>query len=92
MNHNSLYEITSDDFPSLIIDCFGFRQVNGVDLTQATHYQAKRAFNQIVPLIKMTVYRDSTARNNPIEKEDIIKITLIKEPGRQLGIKLAGKR
>ena len=69
-----------------------YPQVNGVDLTQATHFQAKKAFNQVVPVLKMTVYRDSSARNRPIEKEDIMKITIVKQPGRQLGIKLVGKR
>ena len=66
--------------------------MNGVDLTQATHHQAKRALNQILPAIQLTVYRDKSARNQPIEKEDIIRVTLNKEPGRQLGIKLVGKR
>ncbi|XP_067935225.1 ligand of Numb protein X 2-like [Watersipora subatra] len=67
-------------------------EVNGVDLTQATHFQARKAFNQTLPVVKMTIYRDSSARNRPIEKEDIMKITLVKSPGRQLGIKLVGKR
>jgi len=67
-------------------------QVNGVDLTQATHFQARKAFSQPIPMIQMIVYRDSSARNRPIEKENIMRITLVKPPGRQLGIKLAGKR
>lgn len=61
-------------------------------MTLATHYQAKKACNQILPLIKLTVYRDSSAKNHAIEREDILKITLLKDPGKPLGIKLVGKR
>lgn len=66
--------------------------MNDVDLTQATHHEAQKALSQYLPTVKLTVYRDAGQRDQPIEKEDIIKVTLVKEPGRQLGIKLVGKK
>lgn len=67
-------------------------EVNGEDLTQATHYQAQQALSHYYPVCRVTVYREKAEENRPIEKEEILKITLTKEKGKQLGIKLVGKR
>ncbi|XP_071120941.1 ligand of Numb protein X 2-like isoform X2 [Mytilus edulis] len=67
-------------------------EVNGEDLTQATHYHAQQALSQYYPVCRVTVYREKAEENRPIEKEEILKITLTKEKGKQLGIKLVGKR
>ncbi|KAK6191471.1 hypothetical protein SNE40_003152 [Patella caerulea] len=67
-------------------------EVNGEDLTQATHYLAKKALYQYYPVCRLTVYRERAEENRPIEKEEILKITLNKVPGRPLGIKIVGKR
>lgn len=67
-------------------------EVNGEDLTQATHHQAVVILAQFFPVCRLTVYRERAEENRPIEKEEILKITLCKHKGRQLGIKLVGKR
>ncbi|GFS01022.1 ligand of Numb protein X 2 [Elysia marginata] len=67
-------------------------EVNGEDLTQATHHQAVVILAQFFPVCRLTVYRERAEENRPIEKEEILKITLCKHRGRQLGIKLVGKR
>ncbi|XP_035826009.1 ligand of Numb protein X 2 [Aplysia californica] len=67
-------------------------EVNGEDLTQATHHQAVTILAQFFPVCRLTVYRERAEENRPIEKEEILKITLCKHKGRQLGIKLVGKR
>uniref|UniRef100_A0A2C9KLS4 Uncharacterized protein n=1 Tax=Biomphalaria glabrata TaxID=6526 RepID=A0A2C9KLS4_BIOGL len=67
-------------------------EVNGEDLTQATHHQAVAILAQFFPVCRLTVYRERAEESRPIEKEEILKITLNKLKGRQLGIKLVGKR
>ncbi|KAH9519139.1 Ligand of Numb protein X 2 [Bulinus truncatus] len=67
-------------------------EVNGEDLTQATHHQAVAILAQFFPVCRLTVYRERAEESRPIEKEEILKITLNKIKGRQLGIKLVGKR
>ncbi|XP_074659859.1 ligand of Numb protein X 2-like isoform X1 [Tubulanus polymorphus] len=67
-------------------------EVNGVDLTQASHEDAKRSLSQMYPICRLTVYREKAEENHPIEKEEILRIGLTKVPGRQLGIKLVGKK
>ncbi|XP_041365381.1 ligand of Numb protein X 2-like isoform X2 [Gigantopelta aegis] len=67
-------------------------EVNGEDLTQATHYQSRNALAQYFPVCRLTVYRERAEEVRPIEKEEILKITLNKVKNRQLGIKLVGKR
>ncbi|CAL1533723.1 unnamed protein product [Lymnaea stagnalis] len=73
-------------------------EVNGDDLTQATHHQAVAILAQFFPVCRLTVYRERAEESRPIEKEGedpyfkILKITLCKLKGRQLGIKLVGKR
>ncbi|XP_067654902.1 ligand of Numb protein X 2-like isoform X1 [Haliotis asinina] len=67
-------------------------EVNGEDLTQATHLQAVRALSECFPLCRLTVYRERAEESRPIEKEEILKITLVKVQTKQLGIRLVGKR
>ncbi|CAG5115068.1 unnamed protein product [Candidula unifasciata] len=67
-------------------------EVNGEDLTQATHQQAVAILAQFFPVCRLTVYRERAEETRPIEKEEILKITLCKHKGKQLGIKLVGKR
>ncbi|XP_076451152.1 ligand of Numb protein X 2-like [Babylonia areolata] len=67
-------------------------EVNGDDLTQATHYHAHQALTSCLPVCRLTVYRERAEDSRPIEKEEILKITLMKHKSRQLGIKLVGKR
>lgn len=67
-------------------------EVNGEDLTQAPHYQARSALSHYYPVCRLTVYREKVDEDRPIEKEEILKITLQKVKGKQLGIKLVGKR
>nr|XP_022322951.1 ligand of Numb protein X 2-like isoform X3 [Crassostrea virginica] len=67
-------------------------EVNGEDLTQASHYRAQQVLAHYFPVCRLTVYREKAEDNRPIEKEEILKITLNKVKGKQLGIKLVGKR
>ncbi|XP_059172082.1 E3 ubiquitin-protein ligase LNX-like [Physella acuta] len=67
-------------------------EVNGEDLTQATHHQAVAILAQFFPVCRLTVYRERAEESRPIEKEEILKITLSKVKGKPLGIKLVGKR
>ncbi|XP_052261117.1 ligand of Numb protein X 2-like isoform X2 [Dreissena polymorpha] len=67
-------------------------EVNGEDLTQATHYQARKVLSQHSQMCRLTVYREKAEEERPIEKEEILKIVLTKVKGKQLGIKLVGKR
>ncbi|XP_025084827.1 ligand of Numb protein X 2-like isoform X2 [Pomacea canaliculata] len=67
-------------------------EVNGDDLTQASHYHAHQALTNFLPVCRLTVYRERAEDSRPIEKEEILKITLMKHKNRQLGIKLVGKR
>ena len=50
-----------------------YLQVNGEDLTQATHYQAQQALAHYYPVCRLTVYREKAEENRPIEKEGIHK-------------------
>ncbi|XP_029643033.1 ligand of Numb protein X 2 isoform X2 [Octopus sinensis] len=67
-------------------------EVNGEDLSMATHYEAQQALNCYSSLCRLTVYREKAEDIRPVEKEEILKITLTKRRGKQLGIKLVGKR
>ncbi|CAG5128988.1 unnamed protein product, partial [Candidula unifasciata] len=67
-------------------------EVNGEDLTQATHHQAVATLAQFFPVCRLTVYRERAEDSRPIEKEETLKITLCKHKGKQMGIKLVGKR
>ncbi|XP_061182672.1 ligand of Numb protein X 2-like isoform X2 [Saccostrea echinata] len=67
-------------------------EVNGEDLTQASHYKAQQLLGHYYPVCRLTLYREKAEENRPIEKEEILKITLNKVKGKQLGIKLVGKR
>lgn len=44
-------------------------QVNGEDLTMATHYEAQQALCYYSPLCRLTVYREKAEEVRPIEKE-----------------------
>ncbi|KAL4225196.1 PDZ domain binding [Mactra antiquata] len=67
-------------------------EVNGEDLTQTTHYNARTVLTHYTPMCCLTVYREKAEDDRPIEKEEILKICLHKAKGKQLGIKLVGKR
>jgi len=49
-----------------------YLQVNGEDLTQATHYQAQQALAHYYPVCRLTVYREKAEENRPIEKEGML--------------------
>ncbi|XP_013397282.1 E3 ubiquitin-protein ligase LNX isoform X3 [Lingula anatina] len=67
-------------------------EVNGEDLTLATHAQARQALKTLYPICRLTVYREKAEESQPIEKEEILRVTLSKKQGKQLGIKLVGKK
>ena len=51
-----------------------YKQVNSEDLTQATHYQAKKALAHYYPVCRVTVYREKVDEDRPIEKEGMYSI------------------
>jgi len=44
-------------------------QVNGEDLSQVTHYQARKVLSQVSEVCRLTVYREKAEEERPIEKE-----------------------
>lgn len=67
-------------------------EVNGEDLTLASHAQARQALKATYSICRLTVYREKAEESQPIEKEEILRVTLNKQKGKQLGIKLVGKK
>lgn len=51
-------------------------EVNGIDLTNAVHSEAREALQQPYPVCRLTVYREK-AESNQSEKEGIIKKMII---------------
>lgn len=58
-------------------------QVNGDDLTQASHYHAHQALTNFLPVCRLTVYRERAEDSRPIEKEgdrnSLIRSLIIKK-------------
>ena len=44
-------------------------QVNGIDLTQATHLEAKLALQQTYPICRLLVFREKADETTNIERE-----------------------
>nr|KAG5699198.1 hypothetical protein BaRGS_012719 [Batillaria attramentaria] len=49
-------------------------EVNGDDLTQASHYHAHQALTNFLPVCRLTVYRERAEDSRPIEKEVIVNL------------------
>lgn len=66
-------------------------QVNGEDLTDATHNRALQVLRQTPAVVKMAVYRDESQ----VQEEDILDVftvELVKRPGKGLGLSIVGKK
>ena len=50
-------------------------EVNGEDLTQATHYHAQQVLGHYYPVCRLTVYREKAEDNRPIEKEGSVALS-----------------
>ncbi|XP_077978358.1 ligand of Numb protein X 2-like [Glandiceps talaboti] len=68
-------------------------EINGEDLRDVTHAQARVALSRKSPVVRLTVLREKVEdRGLPSEREEIMKVTLTKVAGVQLGIKIVGKK
>lgn len=68
-------------------------QADGEDLTQAKHWEARRALFHMTRVCRFTIFREQiTESSTPPENDEIISVTIKKQFGKQLGIKLVGKR
>ncbi|CAG5133714.1 unnamed protein product, partial [Candidula unifasciata] len=66
-------------------------EVNGEDLTDATHNRALQVLRQTPAVVKMAVYRDESQ----VHEEDILDVftvELVKRPGKGLGLSIVGKK
>ncbi|XP_059166972.1 multiple PDZ domain protein-like [Physella acuta] len=66
-------------------------EVNGEDLTEATHNRALQVLRQTPPVVQMAVYRDESQ----VREEDILNVftvELMKRPGKGLGLSIVGKK
>ena len=66
-------------------------QVNGVDLSQASHLQARQALKQLYPICRLAVYREKSDESNLFEKEGKIANPFTNNDERQISIKLKHK-
>ncbi|XP_070566843.1 ligand of Numb protein X 2-like [Ptychodera flava] len=68
-------------------------EINGEDLRDVSHAQARAAFSRQSSVARLTVLREKVEdRGLPPDREEILKITLTRVPGVQLGIKIVGKK
>ncbi|XP_076055083.1 ligand of Numb protein X 2-like [Oratosquilla oratoria] len=78
-------------------------EVNGVDMTSATHHQVCQALRHSTGVLRLGVYRERIEAYRTMSPQnansgqglgigETISVTLTKETGRQLGIKLGGRR
>ena len=63
-------------------------QVNGVDLSQASHLQARQALKQLYPICRLAVYREKSDDSNLFEKEGKTAKRFVDNDKRQRTIKL----
>ncbi|KAK7085129.1 PDZ domain binding [Halocaridina rubra] len=71
-------------------------EVDGVDMTSATHYEVCQALRKPQPVLRLGVYRERIQSNaspkTPNNQHgEMIAVTLCKESSRQLGLKLSGR-
>nr|CFW94234.1 Eka-INAD3 protein [Euperipatoides kanangrensis] len=66
-------------------------EANGEDLTDCTHCHALHVLARPSSILRLLVFKE-TAEQNVQVREEILHVTLQKRPGKQLGIKLVGKR
>ena len=63
-------------------------QVNGVDLSQASHLQARQALKQLYPICRLAVYREKSDDSNLFEKEGKTAKRFVDNDKRRRTIKL----
>lgn len=77
VTHSKPHRNKNSFFSELISICWFF-QVNGIDLSQATHLQARQALKQLYPICRLAVYREkSDDAAGLAEKEGLFSQTLL---------------
>ncbi|BFZ16568.1 hypothetical protein BsWGS_19608 [Bradybaena similaris] len=66
-------------------------EVNGEDLTDATHASALQILRQTPSIVKMAVYRDEI-RAAEQETLDVFSVELVRRPGKGLGLSIMSKK
>ncbi|CAG5128603.1 unnamed protein product, partial [Candidula unifasciata] len=66
-------------------------EVNGEDLTDATHASALQVLRQTTSIVKMAVYRDEI-RAAEEDALDVFSVELVRRPGKGLGLSIMGKK
>lgn len=69
-------------------------EINGTDMTNATHHQACQALRKMCPVLRLGVYRERiesyAARSSSHFIEEVHTVTLEHQPNQQLGVRLSG--
>ncbi|XP_049804845.1 ligand of Numb protein X 2-like [Schistocerca nitens] len=69
-------------------------EINGTDMTNATHHQACQALRKLCPVLRLGVYRERiesyAARSSSHYVEEVHTVTLEHQPNQQLGVRLSG--
>ncbi|TPP61787.1 hypothetical protein FGIG_00212 [Fasciola gigantica] len=73
--------------------CTGDRllAVNGVSLSQADHATALQAIRSAGDCLQLLIYRDLTPRFVLEDESQIISVTLVRQPGQNLGVSLVSR-
>ncbi|XP_043218268.1 ligand of Numb protein X 2-like isoform X2 [Amphibalanus amphitrite] len=67
-------------------------EVNGVDMTNASHKMICQALKVQTPVLQLGVYREKIDPPPPSDDPELHTVTLEKMPGQTLGIKLVSRR
>lgn len=69
-------------------------EINGIDMTTASHHQTCQALRKLSPVLRLGVYRERieaySARSSAHYIEEIHTVTLERQTNQQLGVRLSG--
>jgi len=100
--------VVQEVFPDGLVACDGRLQpgdqlieINGVDMTCATHAQVCAALRKMSSVLRLGVYRERIEKygirrgggggtSSPANNETVITVTLERQPGLHLGIRISG--
>lgn len=77
-----------EDFNPKLYFCI-YQQVNGLDLTNATHQEAKEALSQVYPICRLTVYREKAEEPAAVDKEGQVKGQLCNLTNNKCSLKIS---
>ncbi|XP_069692826.1 ligand of Numb protein X 2-like isoform X4 [Periplaneta americana] len=69
-------------------------EINGIDMTNASHHQACQALRKMSPVLRLGVYRERieaySARSSAHYVEEVHTVNLERQTNQQLGVRLSG--